>query len=64
MDGIAGVGDEDGVLVVERGEAEMRDAFLGADGDDGLGVGIELDAVAALIPVADGLAQARNPLGE
>ena len=60
MDGIAGVGDEDGVLLVERGEAEVSDALLGADSDDGLGIGIELDAVATLVPVGDCLAQARN----
>ena len=39
VDGIAGIGDGDGVLVVEHGEAEVRDALLGADGDDGLGLG-------------------------
>src|ERR1700679_3583832 len=42
----------------------MRDALFGADGDDGLGVGIEFDAVAALVPIADGLTQARNAFGE
>src|SRR5580658_9058955 len=36
----------------------MGDALFGADGDDGLGFGIEIDAVACLVPVADGLAQA------
>ena len=62
VDGIAGVGNEDRVLIVERGEAEVGDAFLRADGDDGFAVGIELDAITALVPVADGLAQARNAL--
>ncbi len=60
MDGVAGVGDEDGVARVEDGEAEVGDALFGADGDDGFGVGIEVDVVARLVPVADGLAQARK----
>jgi hypothetical protein len=38
-------------------------AFLGADGDDGFGIRIELDRIAALVPVTDRLAQARNALG-
>ena len=63
VDGVAGVGDEDGVARVEDGEAEVGDAFLGADGDDGFGLGVEIDVVAALVPVADGLAQAREGRG-
>ena len=47
VDGIAGVGHEHGVARVENGEAEVGDALLGADGDDGLGVGVEVDVVAA-----------------
>ena len=64
MDRVAGVGDGDGILIVEHGEAEVGDAFLGADGDDGFGLGIEVDVVAALVPVADGLAQAGQAAGE
>ena len=64
VDGIAGIGDGDGVLIVEHGEAEVGDALLGADGDDGFGFGIEVDVVAALVPVADGLAQAGQAAGE
>ena len=59
VDGVAGVGDEHGVARVEDGEAEVGDALFGADGDDGFGVGVEVDVVARLVPVADGLAQAR-----
>ena len=62
VDGVAGVGHEHGVARVENGEAEVGDALFGADGDDGLGVGVEIDVVARLVPVADGLAQARNAL--
>ena len=41
----------------------MRNPFLGADGDDRLGLGIELDAPASLIPLADRAPQARNAAG-
>jgi hypothetical protein len=64
VDGVAGIGHGDGVLAIEHGETEVGDAFLGADGDDGLGFGIEIDVVAALVPVADGLAQAGQAAGE
>ena len=64
VDGVAGVGNEHGVARVEDGETEVGDALFGADGDDGLGVGVEIDVVARLVPVADGLAQARNAAGD
>jgi len=64
MDGIAGVGDQDGVVGVEDGETEVGDALLGADGDDGFGFGIEIDVVAGLVPVADGLAQTGDAAGD
>ncbi len=64
MDGIAGIGNGYGVGIVQQGEAEVRDALLGADGDDGLGLGVDLDVVARLIPVGDGATQARNSAGE
>ena len=64
VDGVAGIGHGDGVARVEHGEAEVGDALLGADGDDGLGLGVEVDVVAALVPVADGLAQAGQAAGE
>ena len=63
VDGVAGIGHQHGVARVEDGEAEVRDALLRSDGDDGLGVGVEVDVVARLVPVADGLAQARDALG-
>ena len=40
MNRVARVGHEHGVVRVEDGEAEVRDALFGADGDDGLGLGI------------------------
>ena len=42
----------------------MGDAFFGADGDDGFGVGIEGDVVARLVPIADGAAEAGDAFGE
>ena len=64
VNGVAGIGHQHGVARVENGEAEVGDALFGADGDDGLGVGIEIDVVAGLVPGADGLAQARNAAGD
>ena len=64
VDGVAGVWNEHGVARVEDGEAEMGDALLGADGDDGLGFGVEIDVVARLIPIANGAAQARDAAGD
>ena len=62
VDRIAGVGHEHGVAAAERREHQMRDALLRADGDDGFAIGIELDAPAALIPVADRAAEPRDAL--
>src|ERR1017187_4440199 len=64
VDGVAGVGDEDGVAGVEDGEAEVGDALLGADGDDGFGLGIEIDAVAGLVPITNGAAEAGEAAGD
>lgn len=63
VDRVAGVGHQHGIATVQGGQHQVRQAFLGADGDDGFGIGIELDRVAALVPVTDGLAQARDALG-
>ena len=58
VDGVAGIGYKHGVARVEDSEAEMGDALFGADGDDGLGVGVDIDGVAGLVPIRDGFAQA------
>jgi hypothetical protein len=50
-----------GVAALQAGEHQVREAFLRADGDDRLGVRVQLDAVAAPVPVADGLSQPGNP---
>ena len=64
VDGVGGIGDEDGVARVEDGETEVGDAFFGADGDDGFGVGIDVDGVAGFVPIGDGFAQARDAPGD
>lgn len=64
VDRIAGIGDRDGVGVVEHGEAEVGDALFGADGNNGLGLGVDVDVVASLVPVGDGTAKARDSARE
>ena len=64
VDRVAGVRHQHGVARVEDGQAEVGDALFRADGYDGLGLGVEIDVVARLVPVADGLAQARQTLGD
>jgi hypothetical protein len=41
------------VARIDGGPSEVRDAFLGTDGDDRFGIGIEIHSIAALIPVAN-----------
>ena len=62
VDRIARVGHQHRVAAAERGEHQVRDALLRADGDDRLGVRVEVDVPAALVPVADRAAQPRNAL--
>ncbi len=63
MDGVGRVGDEHGVTWAGRGQGQMGEALLGADGDDGLGVGVQLNVEPPVIPVAYRLAQADDALG-
>ncbi len=60
VDRVTRVRHQHDIALVERGHAEVRNAFLGADGDDGLGGRVELNAIALRVPVGDGLAQAGN----
>jgi hypothetical protein len=60
VDGVARVGHQHGVAAVQRGQHQVRQAFLGADGDDGFAVGVDVHGVAVAVPVADGAAQARD----
>ena len=60
---VARIGHQHRVAGIERCEHQMGQAFLGANRHDRLGIGVEGDVIAAQVPVGDGLAQARNPLG-
>ncbi len=60
VDRIARVGHEDGVAMVEGRQHQVRQAFLGADGDDGFAFRVDLHVVAVAVPVRDGPAQARD----
>ena len=63
VDRVARVGHQHGVPAIERSQHEMRQPFLGADGHDGFGIGVDVDRIPALVPVGNGLAQAGNALG-
>ena len=57
VDGVAGVGGEGDVARVEEGEAEVVDALLGADRRDHLGLGVDLDAEAAVVEAGERVAE-------
>ncbi|MNN32484.1 hypothetical protein D3C81_1462060 [compost metagenome] len=63
MDRIAGIGHQYRVAAIQRGQHQVRQAFLGADGDDGLGIRIDLDVIALAVPVRDRAPQPRDALG-
>lgn len=46
--------------MVEGRQHQVREAFLGADGDDGFAFRVDLHVVAVTVPVRDGPAQARD----
>jgi hypothetical protein len=48
MDRVARIGHQHDIARIQRGQGQMGDALLGADGDDGLFFRIEVDVVAAL----------------
>ncbi|MNC41184.1 hypothetical protein D3C75_899380 [compost metagenome] len=60
---VARVGHEHGVALIQGGQHQMRQAFLGTDGDNGLAFRVDVDLVAVLVPVGNRPAQARNALG-
>ena len=63
MDRIAWVRDQNRIATIESGEHQVRQAFFGADGNDGFRIGIELNVEAALVPIGDGFAQPWNTFG-
>jgi hypothetical protein len=62
VDRVARIGHQHGVAGVERRERQVGDALLGADGDDRLRIGIQIDVVARLVPVADRASQPHDAL--
>jgi hypothetical protein len=62
VDRVRGIRHQHRIAAVQRGEHQVGEAFLRADGHHRLGFRVEIDVVAALVPVADRLAQARNAL--
>jgi hypothetical protein len=53
VDRVGGIGHQHSIAAVDRRHGEMSKAFLRTDGDDGFLVGVEVDVVARLVPVAD-----------
>ena len=64
VDRVRGVRHQYRVATIQRRQHQVRQTFLGADGDDGLTLRVETDVIAALVPVADRLAESRDALGD
>ena len=60
---VAGVGHQHGVALVQGGQHQVRQAFLGTDGHDGFGFRVDVHCIAVFVPVGNRPAQARNALG-
>src|SRR5439155_1361998 len=60
VDGVGRVRHQHPVPRLEDGQGQVGHALLGADGGDGLGLGIQLDLVMVPIPGRDGLAEPRD----
>ena len=60
---VAGIRHQHGVPGAHGRQCQMRQAFLGTNGDNGLGFRVQLHVITALVPVRHGLAQARDPPG-
>ncbi len=63
VDRIGRVGHQDRVAGTGGGQRQVGQALLGTQGDDRLGGRVQVHIVAALVPVTDSLAQARDALG-
>ncbi len=50
MDRVGGVRDQRPIAGLEHGQRQVGEPLLGADGRDGLGVGIQVDSVAGPVP--------------
>ncbi|MNX99298.1 hypothetical protein D3C86_1317370 [compost metagenome] len=57
VDRVGGLGHDGLVAGVDEGQGQLGEAFLGADEGQHLGLGVEFDPVAALVPGGDRLAE-------
>jgi hypothetical protein len=64
VDRVGGVGHQHRIAALEAGEHQVGEPLLRTDGDDRLALVIELDAVAAAVPLADRAPQPGNSLGD
>ena len=53
MNRVAGVGYEHGVATIQGSEHQVRQAFLGTDGNNGFRIRVKLHIEAALVPIGD-----------
>ena len=58
------VGNEDRIAGSGRCQRQMGQTFLGANGDNGLGVRVQFNVKPPLVPATNGLAQAVNAFGD
>ncbi|OMP13380.1 hypothetical protein COLO4_01793, partial [Corchorus olitorius] len=63
VDRVAGVGHQHRVAVVQGSQHQVCQAFLGADGNDGFALGVDLDLVAVLVPARNRAAQTGDASG-
>ena len=63
MDGVGGVGHQDHVPGLHRGQHQMRQALFGSDGGDGFGFGVDIHSKAAFVPIGDGHPEFGDPPG-
>ena len=63
MNGVRRIRRDHHIARSDHGEEQMGEGVLGADGDDGFLIGIEVDAVVGLVAPGDFLAQPRDAAG-
>jgi len=63
MNRVARVGHQYGVALVQGGQHQVRQAFLGTDGHDGFRLGVDIHFITVLVPARNRPAQARNAFG-
>ena len=61
IDGVARIGGERHIALIQKGEVEVEDRLLGADCRDDLAAGVERHVEAAYVEVAQRLAEVGAP---